>query len=260
MKIVIITQEDMFVIPANIQRLIEEPKVTIEEILITDIKGALTNRKFWFVQGFGFWQSAKMALLIFWTKIINLFDRVTRYKVMSKRRSILTVADKYLIPLRFIRDPNTLDTLNRLKEIAPDLIVSYSAPSVFKPALLSIPRFGCINLHCSLLPKYAGLLPSFWVLFKGENKTGATVHYMDDRIDNGKIIIQEVVSIDPSMSMYDVIRKTKTVGGQLMVKVVNSLQHGLLPTEPNNAEEGSYYSWPSIEEMKSFRKKGGRLI
>lgn len=260
MKIVIITQEDMFVIPANIQRLIEDPKVTIAEILITDVKGTLSNRKFWFVRGFGLWQSAKMALLIFWTKIINLFDRVTHYKVMSKRSSILAVAEKYLIPLRFISDPNSAYTLNRLKEIAPDLIVSFSAPSVFKPALLSIPKLGCVNLHCSLLPKYAGLLPSFWVLFKEEKKTGATVHYMDDRIDNGEIIIQEVVSIDPSMSMYDVIRKTKTVGGQLMVKVVNSLQHGSLPTTPNNTEEGSYYSWPSIEEMQSFRKNGGRLI
>lgn len=260
MKIVIISQDDQFVIPQNIQRLIALLDVNVAEILIIDVKGALSNRKLWFARGFGFWQSTKMALLILWYRILDVLDRVTNYKMMANRRSILAVANKHGIPLRFIRNPNSIDILNRLRAIAPDLIVSYSAPSVFKPALLSIPSRGCINLHCSLLPKYAGLLPSFWVLFKGERETGATVHFMDDRIDNGAILMQEVVLIAPGMSMFELIKKTKAVGGQLIVKVVTSLQQGSLPSVPNNSNEGFYYSWPTIEEMRTFRKNGGCLI
>ena len=61
---------------------------------------------------------------------------------------------------------------------------------IFKKELLKIPRYGCINLHCSILPKYAGLLPSFWTIYNKEEKIGSTVHYMDDKIDNGAILGQ----------------------------------------------------------------------
>jgi methionyl-tRNA formyltransferase len=260
MKIVIITQDDQFVIPQNIQRIIDLPGVQVARILILNIKGSLSNRKLWFAKGFGLWQSMKMVLLIVWSKILDVLDRLTGFKKFSNRRSISAIAVKYRISLRIIKDPNSSDILDMLRATIPDLIVSFSAPCVFKPELLNIPKFGCINLHCSYLPKYAGLLPSFWVLFKGERETGATVHYMDERIDNGTILMQEIVPIDPGISMFALIKKTKNIGGQLVAKVITKLQQGSLPTIPNNSYEGTYYSWPTIEEMREFRKHGGCLI
>lgn len=260
MKIVIITQDENFVIPINIQKIIDLDDVLVEEIIIVDSRGSLINRKILFLKGFGFYQFTKMAFLIFMNKFLDMFDKLTNYKIATYRRSISAVAKKNNIPLRVVLDPNLEDTLTRLKVLSPDLIVSYSAPCVFKLNLLCIARIGCINLHCSYLPQYAGLLPSFWVLFNGENETGVTVHYMDDLIDNGAILMQEAVQIDQGMSMYRLIRKTKTVGGQLIAKVITKLQHGSLPVIPNNSNDGSYYTWPSIEEMRKFRKNGGRLI
>jgi len=102
-------------------------------------------------------------------------------------------------------------------------------------------------------------LPSFWVLYHHEPATGATVHYMDSRIDNGGILGQEVVAIEPGSTMLDVIRKTKRVGGDLMVRVVQGIAAGMVSVKENREEEGSYFGWPSVEQMRQFRRQGGRL-
>jgi methionyl-tRNA formyltransferase len=130
---------------------------------------------------------------------------------------------------------------------------------MFFQSLLTLPRHGCINLHCSLLPRYAGLLPSFWVLYHHERQTGATVHYMDTRIDNGGILGQEVVPIEAGATMLDVIRTTKRVGGDLMVRVVQGIAAGAVSVKENREADGSYFGWPTIEQMRQFRRQGGRL-
>ncbi|MGZ7367589.1 formyltransferase family protein, partial [Streptococcus pyogenes] len=76
------------------------------------------------------------------------------------------------IPFGIERDANAPAFLARLRAHAPDVIVSFSASQVFRKELLRLPAKGCINLHCSLLPHYRGLLPSFWVLFHGEPRSG----------------------------------------------------------------------------------------
>ena len=97
------------------------------------------------------------------------------------------------------------------------------------------------------------------MLYHHERETGATVHYMDTRIDNGGILGQEVVPIEPGATMLEVIRRTKRVGGDLMVRVVRGIAAGTASVKENREEEGSYFSWPSIEQMRQFRRQGGRL-
>ena len=158
-------------------------------------------------------------------------------------------------------DPNSNEFVASIKENNIDLIVSFSAPVVFRTALLEAPTHGCINLHCSLLPRYAGLLPSFWTLYEGESVFGATVHMMDSKIDNGAILGQ--VSIDLSdrrSSMFSVIKATKAVGGQLMKDVVGQIAAGTVDLKPNKASDSDYRGWPDVSDMRAFRKRGGRLI
>ncbi|MCI5192052.1 MAG: hypothetical protein D3915_02835 [Candidatus Electrothrix sp. AU1_5] len=260
MKIVLVTQEDHFVIPQNINKIIALDNITVELIVNIDSKGTLVNKKAFFIQGFGLLQSAKMGFRLVGHKLIERLDRMSGWRLLQEPKSVRAVAGHNAIRCRTTDNPNNDDVLQELRQLAPDLIVSFSAPCVFHPPLLSIPKNGCINLHCSFLPHYAGLLPSFWALFHNETETGTTIHYMDDRIDNGSILAQEKVAITKNTTMFELIRETKAVGGDLVCKVIKDIQSGHVTAIPNNANKDAYFSWPTVEQMRTFRRAGGRLI
>jgi methionyl-tRNA formyltransferase len=260
MKLVVITQEDRFVIPQNIERILNMEGIEVLLIATIDGQGSLENRKGFFLRGFGFWQSWLMGYRWLAARLGNGVDRLFGYRLLPQKYSIRAVAKKYRIPFANIGNPNQPAFLARLKELGPDLVVSMAAPCIFRPELLSLPARGCINLHCSPLPRYAGVFPSFWVLFNGESETGATVHYMDSKIDNGPILGQVKVPIDKGMSVFALIQRTKAAGGDLLVDVIRQLQNNRETLQPNLAEEGSYFPWPTVEQMKEFRRQGGRFV
>lgn len=92
---------------------------------------------------------------------------------------------------------NSEKTRQRLVQENPDLLVIATFPQILRGHILSIPRLGCINTHPSLLPRYRGPLPVYWVLKNGEPKTGVTIHFVDEGIDTGDIICQKEILIEP---------------------------------------------------------------
>ncbi len=260
MRIAIITQEDRFVIPRNVQAVVDMTEVDLVKIISLDTSGAFQSRKSIFAKGFGFMQTLCMGQKILGANLYNLFDSVTGFRLGGRKRSVRAVARRNQITFEKLTGVGDAIFWNELRSLKLDLIVSFSAPCVFPPELLEIPRLGCINLHCSYLPSYAGLLPSFWALFYQEPETGVSVHYMDDKIDNGSILAQKRVSIDPGMSMFQLIKKTKLVGGNLVCDVIEQLQSGKVKPIPNSISDDCYFSWPTIEQMHEFRKRGGRLV
>lgn len=260
MKIVVFAQEDRWVIPRNIMRLTRVPGVRLLRVVSLDVKGSLVNKKSMFIQGFGWLQSSRMAIAMAWSRMLDLADCWTWWRLLRTPRSLRAAAAKCGAEWTSAGNPNDEAFLKDLRSLQPDLVVSFSAPCVFKPALLALPRLGCINLHCSLLPRFAGLLPSFWVLYHREEESGATIHYMDDKIDNGAILGQVRVPLRRGCTMFDVIRETKMVGGELMAEVVAKLSDGTVTSVPNAPGQGSYFSWPTVQQMREFRRSGGRLI
>ena len=260
MRIAIITQEDRFVVPRNVQAIVEMTGVDLVKIISLDTSGALQSRKSVFAKGFGFSQTLCMGGKILGASLYDLFDSVTGFRLSGRKRSVRAVARRNHIAFEKLTGVKDMVFWDDLRSLELDLIVSFSAPCVFPPELLEIPRLGCINLHCSYLPNYAGLLPSFWALFYQESETGVSVHYMDDRIDNGSILAQKRVSIDPGMSMFQLIKKTKRIGGDLVCDVIGELQSGKVESISNSISDDCYYSWPTVEQMREFRKRGGRLI
>ena len=254
MKIVIITQEDSFAVPQNIEKIIKLNFVQIQKIVNIDSSHSLVNQKSLFINGFGFLQSAKMGVKVMVNKLNDFMDGATSYK------SLLAVAKKNNIEYQNITNPNHESFLAEIASLQPDIIVSFSAPLVFKKDLLAIPALGCINLHCSFLPNFAGIMPSFWTLYKKQKTTGVTVHYMDSKIDNGKILGQQEVAISPDETIFSLILKTKEIGGEVMCDVLRNIESGKLVPKENVAENGSYFSWPKIEDFKDFKNQGGRLI
>lgn len=261
LKVAILSQEDFFAIPLNVEKILCTSRVEVPIIAILNTTGSLVNKKRFFLKGFGLRQCVKMGLYVLAAKLINFVDRVCKWKIPGRKYSIRAVAGRYNCNYTVIPDPNGEEFLATLERLCPDVVLSFSAPVIFHPKLLSIPRLGCINLHCSYLPYYAGLLPSFWVLYHNESETGATVHYMDSHIDNGAILDQEKVPITPDMTMFELIQRTKNIGGNLVRRVLSRMLKGeSIPPQANCSEDGSYYTWPTVEQMKEFRCRGGRLI
>ncbi len=260
MKIVIITQEDSFAVPKNIKKILELDFAEVVRIININSSQSLVNKKDLFIKGFGLLQSAKMGFSVVYNKILDILDSFTGYKLPILSRSLKSVSVKNKIQYQEINNPNDQNFLDELRALSPDLVVSYSAPLIFRKELLSIPKHGCINLHCSHLPSYAGVMPSFWTLYNGEKNTGVTVHYMDSKIDNGKILGQKTVSISPNETMFTLIKKTKEIGGNVMCEVLSNIHNNTLEVIDNKVDQDKYYSWPTVENFKDFRKKGGRLI
>lgn len=260
MKIFVLTQEDNFVIPQNVEKVIKSNGMNVIAISTIHSKSSLISKKTYFMKGFGIFQTIKMGGLYLFLKIYNLLDLLTNTRLFRKRKSLKAVAKHFNIPFLVTNNPNSKEFIEKIKRYNPDILLSFSAPVVFKDELLNLAPKGSINLHCSYLPHFAGLMPSFWVLYKGAKSAGATVHYMDSKIDNGSILDQIEIPYDKGCSMFALINKTKSIGGDLTCKVLKEIKENVIIPMPNKIDEGSYYSWPSIQQMKEFRRNGGRLI
>ena len=258
-RVAVLTQEDSFVIPENIKLLGEMKNIDLIAVIKIDAAGSLVNKKALFIKGFGLFQVGKMGLVSIFNALINIIDVCFHFK-FGFLKSLKSVAVAYKAKYKIMINPNDKSNIDWLTNLNIDLIVSYSAPCIFKSELLKLPKFGCINLHCSLLPKYAGLLPSFWTLYENSDTFGATVHKMDDKIDNGAILGQIKIPRPSEASMYNVIRDTKRAGGNLMISVINEILSGDVKPQANNVKTEDYYSWPTVNEIKAFRRNGGRLI
>jgi methionyl-tRNA formyltransferase len=119
--------------------------------------------------------------------------------------SVRDLADEHNIPWR-TTDINAPENVAKLRDIAPDFILSFYYRNMVKKAVLGIPGCGALNMHGSLLPRYRGRVPVNWVIINGETETGATLHYMVEKPDAGDIVDQEKVPIlftDTALDLFD---------------------------------------------------------
>lgn len=258
LRVVVFTQEDRFFIPANI---LKASKVCdIVEIVDNQSKNSFDNRLTDLIRWFGFFQCAVMGFRTIGRIIAGIWDQITGYKAFDGTTSVKNVAKRLGVEFKEIEDINAPEYVQHIRDLAPDLIISYSAPQVVHPELLGIPKHGVINVHGALLPHYRGLLPSFWYLYNDEKLGGATVHMMSADIDDGAIVEQGSVDISDCKTMVQLMKKTKLLGGELMVKAIENYTNGTATTRPNKTEEGSYFTWPTVAQAREFRRKGKRLV
>ena len=137
-----------------------------------------------------------------------------------------------------------------LKEHPADVGVVAAFGQILPKAVLELPKFGCLNIHTSLLPKYRGASPIEQVILAGEKTTGVTVMQMDEGLDTGDILLQEPVDIEPEETAESLSGKLAVLGGQLIVRALDKLQEGTLPRRPQ-AGESSYFGL--------IRKEDGQL-
>lgn len=258
LRVIVITQQDRFFIPKNIIKASKECQIL--EIVDNQSKNSFENKITDMIKWFGFFQCAKMGFYTIYRVLCDIIDSISGFKIFNGECSIKSAAKKLKVDYKVVKNLNSEEYVKHVKKQNPDLIISYSAPQVIKPELLNIPDYGIINVHGALLPNYRGLLPSFWYLYNEEKIGGATVHFMSSDIDDGDIIEQDSIDISNCNSMFELMKKTKTLGGELMVKAIRKCAYGKLQSRPNNTEDGSYFTWPTVTQAKEFRLKGKRLF
>lgn len=133
-----------------------------------------------------------------------------------------------------------------LQSISPDIIVVVAYGKILPKGILGIPKFGCINLHASLLPRYRGAAPIQWALLNGENETGITVMKIEELLDTGEIILQEKIRIDENDSAISLSNKLFQSGANLLVKALKQIEEGRAVYTPQKEAEATFA--PAIEK------------
>ncbi len=175
-------------------------------------------------------------------------------------RSIEALAASAGVPVVPTRSVNRPEYVERVRAIAPDVIVSVAAPEIFKPEVLGVPRLGCINIHSGRLPVYRGMMPTFWQMLRGEPAVTITVHVMAEKLDQGDVLATQVFAIQPRDSLDRVIKGTKCEAARLLVRVLRDLRTGRARPTPVDGVRAGYFSFPKAEDVREFRKRGHRLL
>lgn len=146
-----------------------------------------------------------------------------------------------------LKDP---EFLSILQEWDPEAIVVAAFGRLLPPAVLSLPPYGCINVHASLLPRYRGAAPIQRAIMNGEKETGVTTMYMVEKLDAGDIILQQKVSIPPEMTAGELERELASLGAGLLVRTLDLIEVGQAPRIPQNEELATYAPPLTPEEEK----------
>jgi len=131
--------------------------------------------------------------------------------------------------------------VERIREMAPDILFSFYYRDIIRQPILDIPPKGCLNLHGSLLPAYRGRCPINWVLINGEKETGITLHYMTPRPDDGDIVAQKKIFISDDDTAKTLHEKASNATADLLVEILPKIKSNTAPRIPQNHSAASYY-------------------
>jgi methionyl-tRNA formyltransferase len=126
------------------------------------------------------------------------------------------------------------DFIALVREMSPDAIVVAAFGQIIPKAILDIPRFGSINVHASLLPKYRGAAPVHYALFNGETVTGITTMLMDPGLDTGPILLQREIEISPDDNEGTLEARLADVGADLLIETLDLLEEDALAPQPQD--------------------------
>lgn len=142
-----------------------------------------------------------------------------------------------------VYQPTTLkdgEALTILNELSPDCIVVVAYGKILPKDILDLPRYGCINVHASLLPKYRGAAPIQWSVINGETETGVTTMYMDVGLDTGDMIMKKSCEIGENETAGQLHDKLSSLGAQLIVDTVKALENGSATREKQDDSQSCY--------------------
>ena len=144
-----------------------------------------------------------------------------------------------------VRDPEFVELL---KTLAPDAIVVVAFGQILPKSILDLPKYGCVNVHASLLPKYRGAAPIQWAVIDGEKESGVTTMMMDVGLDTGDMLEQKAIPLDEKETGGSLFDKLSALGGSMILSTLKGLENGTITRTPQG-ESGTSYAKMLTKEM-----------
>ncbi len=183
-----------------------------------------------------------------------------RSRDAARFHTLAQLCSAYGIAYQEIGNPNTAEFVNAAGARATDLIISVACPYILKEPLLGLLRHGCVNIHHAPLPRYKGMMPTFWQMYHGEKKVGVTIHSMAAKVDEGAALLQTEIEIAPGESLDQLIKRSKRHGAHCVAQVLRQIAAGTQRALTLDKAKGSYFTFPTLGQIREFRRRGFRAI
>ena len=254
MRIVIVTQDEPFYLAENLSYLLKIlPKHSI-------VVGCVVNDVSPFGKKEPFFEKIKKTYNVFGLHFFLHYALKYLNSKINSSKKVDYVLNKNNIPkIVLSNNINHVESVAEINTYKPDLLVSILGNQIFKKQIIELAPKGCINLHTALLPKYRGLMPTFWVLKNNEKYTGVSVFFVDEGIDSGPIIVQEKVEIG-NRTQEELISYTKKIGMECILKSIDLIEKDEVELIENNAEEKTYFTFPTKQDVTIFKENGKKFF
>ncbi len=267
MKVVILTSDWYLSPKIAIKTFLENPllkKYGIKVVGIVSASNFQFNKKTYlsiskFIKRSGLKFFLKNAFLNIWQSLTVKF---AKYFIPNEKRiyfNIEELAEMNGASYLALSDINSKESKKFIKKLKPNYLVSSLLLQIIDKEMLNIPTEGSINFHPALTQIHRGTFSSFWTLLKNWRKTGATVHFMTEKVDDGEIIIQKHFFTSKSDTINCINEKTAKLGGNLLAKALVKIKKKKKRTSFLK-KLGGLFHHPSKKDIKNFKKNGGALI
>lgn len=145
-------------------------------------------------------------------------------------------------PLSLKKGEDAENALNILKDLSPDLIIVVAYGKILPKEILELPKYYCINVHASLLPRYRGAAPIQWCVLNGEKETGVTTMLMAEGLDTGDMLLKESVAIGDDETASELHDRLSAVGAELLIKTISAVNVGTITREKQEDSLSNYAS------------------
>ncbi len=184
-----------------------------------------------------------LDMLIREHNVVAVVTQPDRPKGRGKKMAATPVKDRALsggIPVLqpiSVKEPKVAD---QIRALAPDVIITAAYGQIIPPAILDIPRYGCINVHASLLPKYRGASPIQWCIINGEEETGITIMYMEEGMDTGDILLKRRLSIGRDETAGQLHDRLSCLAVEALKTAMEGIQTGTITPIPQDHSKATY--------------------
>lgn len=174
--------------------------------------------------------------------------------------SVAEMALKNHIPIYFWEKINCEDAYNTMKELSPDIIFSISYDQILKKDIIDIPKYGCINLHNALAEQYRGCYATAFTIINEEEQTGVTLHYIDEGVDSGPIIVQSCFKIENTDTGYSLYKRCTDIGFKLFKENFRKILEGKIEkVKIQDKNSAKYYKRVFPSQEIDFSKSGREI-